>query len=146
MRVPWHALPSLSLLFVLGCKAMEGRSFKPSTPRFVVISFAHERAKIVEQGAMSRETFRRLFLDHYGLRGERYHPGKDAVVYGVLLASDESAIVTVPIRTWKAEDGAPRFLCQASDDGKAPAFSVFSLSESDLLTQVSKELRVGPAP
>jgi hypothetical protein len=123
---------------------MEDRSFNQSTPRFVVISLTHERAKIVEHGAMSRVTFRRLFLDRYELRGERYHPGKDAVVQGVLLASDQSAIVTVPIWAWKAEDGLPRLLCQASEDGHAPAFSVFSLSESDLLTQVSKELSLGP--
>src|SRR5580704_5938012 len=101
MRVPWHTLASLSLLFVLGYGAMEGRSFKQSTARFVVLSWANERVEIVEQGAMSRETFRRLFLDRYELRGERYHPGKDAVLHGVLLASDQSAIVTVPIWTWK---------------------------------------------
>jgi hypothetical protein len=144
MRVPWHTLASLSLLFVLGYGAMEGRSFKQSTPRFVVLSWANERVDIVEQGVMSRETFRRLFLDRYELRGERYHPGKDAVLHGVLLASDQSAIVTVPIWTWKGEDAVPRFLCQASEDGHAPAFSVFSVSESDLLTQVRKELRLGP--
>jgi len=144
MRVPWHAFLSLLLLFGLGCEAMEGGSFNQSIPRFVVIWLTREPPEIVGHGAMSRETFRRLFLDRYELRGERYHPGKDGVVQGVLLASDESAIVTVPIWTWKAEDGAPRFLCQVSEDGHAPAFSVFSLSESNLLTQVSRELRLGP--
>jgi hypothetical protein len=106
----------------------------------VVISLAQQQAQIVEQGVMSQETFKRLFLDHYEFSGERYHPGKDAVIHGVLLVSDESTVVTVPIWTWKTEDGAIKLLCQASDDGRAPVFSVFSLSESDLLNQVRKEL------
>jgi hypothetical protein len=112
-----------------------------TTPRFVVVSFAQERAEIVTQGVTSQAIFQRLFLDRYEFSGERYHPGKDSTVRGVLLASDGPTLVTVPIWTWEGEDGATRFLCQASDDGRPPAFSVFSLSESDLLNQVNKQLR-----
>lgn len=111
------------------------------TPRFVVVSFAQEQAEIVTQGVTSQAIFQRLFLDRYEFSGERYHPGKDSAVGGVLLASYESTVVTVPIWTWKGEDGLTRFLCQASDDGRAPSFSVFSLSESDLLKQLNKQLR-----
>jgi hypothetical protein len=109
-------------------------------PRFAIISLAHDQTEIVRQGVMSQETFQRLFLDCYELSGERYRPGNGATVHGVLLASNESTVVTVPIWTWRAQDGTTRLLCQASDDGQAPAFSVFSLSESDLLNQVRKEL------
>lgn len=112
------------------------------TPRFVVVSFAQEQAEIIAQGVTSQAIFKRLFLDRYEFSGERYHPGKDSTVRGVLLASYESTVVTVPILTWKGEDGATRFLCQASDDGCAPVFSVFSLSESDLLNQLNKQLRL----
>lgn len=119
---------------------MESRILKQPAPRFVVIWLANKRVEIVGQGRMSLETFRFQFLDPYELSGERYHPGKDAVIGGVLLASNESTVVTVPIWIWETEDGVTRLLCQASDDGQPPAFSVFALSESDLLNQVSKEL------
>ncbi len=109
-------------------------------PIFVVISFAHEQAEIVEQGVMAETTFREQFLDPYDLRGERYRPGQDAIVRGVLLASNGATVVTVPIWAWEAEDGTKRLLCQGSEDGRAPAFSVYALSESDLLKQVSREL------
>jgi len=121
---------------------MVSRSNKRSTARFMVISLALDQAEIVQQGIFSQETFQRLFLDPYELSGERYHPGKDATMHGVLLAADQFTVVTVPIWKWKAGDGAPRFLCQASDDGRAPSFSVFSLSESDLVNQISQSLRL----
>jgi|HubBroStandDraft_5_1064220.scaffolds.fasta_scaffold06581_4 hypothetical protein len=97
--------------------------------------------EISDQGVMSRETFRKQFLDRYAIEGERYHPGKGAVVDGVLLASDRSAVVTVPIWKWKIADGTDRFLCQSSDDGSPPAFSALSHSESDLLNQIGDRLR-----
>lgn len=119
---------------------MENRNNKQPTPRFVIILFAHEQAEIVAQGVMSQPIFQRLFLDHYELSGERYHPAKDAIVQGVLLANDKANIVTVPIWAWEVEDGTTRLLCQTSDDGRPPAFSVFSRTESDLLNQVVREL------
>lgn len=119
---------------------MDDASNEQPNPIYVVISFALEQAEIIEQGVMVETTFREQFLDPYDLRGERYHPGQDAIVRGVLLASNGAAVVTVPIWAWEAEDGTKRLLCQASEDGRAPAFSVFSLSESDLLKQVSSKL------
>jgi hypothetical protein len=113
-----------------------------SKPRFVVVSFVQERAEIVLQGITSKAIFQRLFLDRYEIAGERYHPGKNSTIQGVLLASYESAVVTVPIWTWGGEDGVTRFLCQASDDGSPPAISVFSFLENDLLNQVDKQLRL----
>jgi hypothetical protein len=110
-------------------------------PRFVVVLLAREQAEVVLQGFTSGATFQRLFLDPYELEGERYHPGKDAGVHGILLASWESIVVTVPIWTWTGGDGTPRFLCQASDDGRAPALSVFAVSESDLLDRLDEQLR-----
>lgn len=105
-------------------------------PQFVVVSFAQAQAEILTQGFTSPATLQELFVDPYALEGERYHPGKDAVIRGVLIASDETTVVTVPIWTWTGEDGAARLLCQASDDGSPPAFSVFSLSERDLVEQI----------
>ncbi len=119
---------------------MDHRISKQPTPRFVVVLFAHEQAEIVAQGVMSQTIFQRLFLDRYEFSGERYHPGKDAIMQGILLASDKANVVTVPIWAWEAEDGTTRLLCQASDDGRPPAFSVFSRSEGDLLNQVVSEL------
>jgi hypothetical protein len=110
-------------------------------PRFVVVSLAQAQAAITAQGATSPAAFRRLFLEPYAMEGERHHPGTAAVVHGVLVASYESAVVAVPIWRWAGQDGAPRFLCQATDDGRAPAFSVFADSESSLLDQVDKQLR-----
>src|SRR5262245_41050642 len=108
----------------------------PSTnPTFVIVSFAREQAEIVDQGLMSETTFGKQFLEPYDLRGERYHPGQNAVIRGVLLASNGGAVATVPIWVW---DGS--LLCQASDDGRAPAFSVFANSEDDLLDRVREEL------
>src|SRR5262249_4990254 len=130
----------LLLLLILGGETMDDKSSKQPVPRFVVIFFAHEQAEIVAQGVMSQKVFQRLFLDRYELNGERYHPGKDAIVQGVLLASDNVNVVTVPVWAWEAEDGTTRLLCQASDDGRPPAFSVFSRSEGDLLNQVVREL------
>ena len=106
----------------------------------MVISFADEKAEIVAQGMVSQTTFQRLFLDHYEIGGERYHPGGEAVVRGVLVASDKYHVVTVPIWAWKVEDGTTRLLCQASEDGHPPAFSVFSQTDQDLLVEVVREL------
>lgn len=119
---------------------MDSTSVEQPNPIFVVIFFAHGRAEIVGQGVMAETTFREQFLEPYDLRGERYHPAQGAVARGVLLASNGAAVVTVPVWAWEAGDGTKRLLCQASEDGRAPAFSVFSLSESDLLTQVSRGL------
>jgi hypothetical protein len=111
------------------------------TPRFMIVLLAHGQAEIRAQGALSRVTFQRLFLDRYELGGERYHPGNAATIYGALLAIHEATLVTVPIWTWTGEDGATRFLCQASEDGSAPALSVFSLFEADLVSQIEDQLR-----
>lgn len=128
-----------------GDKAYDGVDepvvMRKGTPGFVAVSFAQEQAGIVAQGVTSAPIFQRLFLDPYELGGERYHPGPDSTVHGVLLATDRSNVVSVPIWTWKGEDGATRFLCQASDDGRAPAFSAFALSERDLLNDVIEQLR-----
>lgn len=110
-------------------------------PRFVVVSLAQAQAAIAVQGVTSPAAFMRLFLEPYAMEGERHHPGTDAVVHGVLVASHESAVVAVPIWRWAGPDGAPRFLCQATDDGRPPAFSVFADSESSLLDQVGRKLR-----
>lgn len=106
-----------------------------------MIFFSPEHAEVVAEGAMSQMTFQRLFLDRYELSGERHQPGKDASVQGVLLATKNATVVTVPILAWEAEDGGIRLLCQASDDGSPPAFSVFSRSENDLLNQIVGGLR-----
>jgi hypothetical protein len=140
MIAQWSSLLLLLLFFVKGCESMDHTISKQPTPRFVVVLFANEQAEIVAQGVMSQTIFQRLFLDSYELNGERYHPGKDAVVQGVLLAGVEANFVTVPIWTWEAEGGTTRFLCQASDDGDPPAFSVFSRSQGDMLNQVVSEL------
>jgi len=129
-------------MFSLGSETMDNASSGQSNPIYVIIFFAHEQAEIVKQGVMAATTFRKQFLEPYELRGERYHPGQDAIVRGVLLASNGATVAAVPIWAWEAEDGTRRLLCQASEDGRAPAFSVFSLSESDLLDQVSRELAV----
>jgi hypothetical protein len=110
-------------------------------PVFVVIFFTSEKAEIVEQGVTSEATFQKQFLKPYDLRGERHHPAQDAIVRGVLLVNNVTTVVTVPIWAWSLPDGTKRLLCQASDDGRPPAFSVFSLSESDLLEQVRRELQ-----
>ena len=81
-----------------------------------------------------------LFLEPYVIEGERHHPGQDAVLHGVLLATRDTSVVTVPIWTWTGQDGAPRFLCQASDDGSAPAISVFANSAGELLNQIEARL------
>ena len=109
-------------------------------PRFVVVSFAREQAEVVLQGFTSGATFQRLFLDSYVLEGERYQAVEDSAVRGALLASWESIFVTLPIRTWTGEDGSPRFLCQATDDGRAPALSVLAVSESKLLDRLDELL------
>jgi hypothetical protein len=105
------------------------------------MSLARDPAAIISQGPVSMPVFKREFLDRYEISGERHHPGPGAVIVGVLLATHESAVVTVPIWTWRLADGAARFLCQASDDGSAPAFSVLALSEADLVNQVNARLR-----
>jgi hypothetical protein len=112
-----------------------------SDPRFVVVSFARDQAAIVVQGTTSMPVFQRELLERYEITGERYHPGAGATVHGALLAVHESGVVTVPIWTWRAADGSARFLCQASDDGSAPAFSVLALSEAELAKQVTARLR-----
>jgi hypothetical protein len=108
--------------------------------RFVVVLFAPDGAEIAAQGATLRETFRREFLDPYQIEGERWHPGEGATVCGALLASDESVLVTVPIRTWEGEDGTPQFLCQGSDDGSPPALSMPARSESELIDHLARRL------
>jgi hypothetical protein len=114
---------------------------KSSAPKFVIVSLSHEPAVRVEQGSMSRETFRTSFLEGYALRGERNRPGKDAVIDSALLATDGATVVTLPIWSWKVEDGSSRFLCQATDDGRAPAFTAFASSERELLDQILEMLR-----
>ena len=111
-----------------------------TAPRYAVVSFAEDSTAIVAQGATSADTFKRLFLDHYEIEGERYHPGEDAALRAVLVATDGSDAVTVPVWTWQGNDGAARFLCQSTDDGRPPAFSAFALSESDLLQRVQDQL------
>jgi len=128
-------------LLVSSCETLKGTGRMPPMPRYVVVSFAREQAEIVAQGATSQASFQRLFLDRYDLEGERHHPGKDSVVRGVLVASHESSVVTVPIWTWTGGDGAARFLCQASDDGRPPALSAFATSEADLLSELNRQLR-----
>jgi hypothetical protein len=140
MLARWKTLVLTLLIFFLGQCTMDSVSSEQQNPIFVVIFFAHEQAEIVEQGVMAETTFREQFLDSYDLRGERYHPGQDAIVRGVLLASNGANVVTVPIWAWEAEDGTKRLLCQASENGRPPAFSAFSLSERDLLNQVSRKL------
>jgi hypothetical protein len=108
--------------------------------RFVVVRLAGERAELVLQGTTAGPVFRRLFLEPYGMEGERLHPGEGATVHGVLLATWESAVVTVPIWTWPDDSGASTFLCQASDDGRAPAISVVAGSEPQLLDRLVRLL------
>ena len=110
------------------------------SPRYVVVSLAGDDAEIVRQGRMAAEAFTQLFLEPYVIEGERYHPGEDAVLHGVLLATRDATVVTVPIWTWSGQDGAPRFLCQASDDGSPPAISVFAASAGELLDQLTAQL------
>jgi hypothetical protein len=110
-------------------------------PRFVVVSLTGEEAVIAVQGTTSEATFREQFLAPYELGGERYHPGEGAVVHGVLVATHAESLVSVPIWTWRGGDGAPRFLCQASDDGRPPAVSVFAAAEAELLSQLERQLR-----
>jgi hypothetical protein len=111
------------------------------TGRYVIVSFAAEQAAIVAQGETSRATFRRLFLTPYEFGGERHHPDPSWTVHGALVGSDESAVIAVPIWTWQGADGAPRFLCQATDDGQPPAISVVSISAKDLVEQLNDQLR-----
>jgi hypothetical protein len=111
------------------------------SPRYVVVSLAgDDDAEIVRQGRTAAEAFTQLFLEPYVIEGERYHPGENAVLHGVLLATREASVVTVPIWTWTGQDGAPRFLCQASDDGSPPAISVFATSAGELLDQLEARL------
>ena len=109
-------------------------------PRYVVVSLADDDAEIVRQGRTAAEAFTHLFLEPYVIEGERHQPGQDAVLHGVLLATRDTSVVTVPIWTWTGQDGAPRFLCQASDDGSAPAISVFANSAGELLNQIEARL------
>jgi len=115
-----------------------------TAPRYAVVSLADDPAAIVAQGGTSADTFKRLFLDYYEVEGERYHPGEDATLRAALVATDGSEVVTVPVWAWQGNDGAMRFLCQSSDDGRPPAFSAFALSESDLLQQVQGQLDAPP--
>jgi hypothetical protein len=112
-----------------------------ANPRFVVVSFAGAQTSTIAEGATSMPVLQREFLDRYEITGERYHPGAGATVHGVVLAVHESAVVTVPIWTWQTADGSARFLAQASDDGRPPAFSVLAPSEADLVKQVTAILR-----
>jgi len=110
------------------------------SPRFVIVLWAQQKAQIIAQGDVSQSTFRRLFLDRYVLGGERLHPPEGSAVVGVVIARDETSVVTVPIRTWRTENGVTVLLCQASDDGSPPAFSTSSNSEKDLLRQIEQLL------
>jgi hypothetical protein len=115
-------------------------------PRFVVVTFAGERAELPLQGSTPEAVFRRLFLDPYGMEGERHRPGEGAVVHGVLVATWESAVVTVPIWSWTGVGSALGFLCQASDDGRPPAISVVAATEAELLDRLGQTLRPTAGP
>ncbi len=110
-------------------------------PRFILVSFSSETARIVKQGDLSKDTYSRLFLKGYALLGERIHPPKNAVVAGLLIAYNDNRITTVPIQTWKLPDGRNIFLCQASENGQPPAFFAVSYSENGLLAEVEKALK-----
>lgn len=96
-------------------------------------------AQIVDQGTLPPETFATSFLEAYGMEGERLRPRADAVVQGVLAAWDRSRLVTVPIRTWQTDQG-DRWLCQASEDGTPPAFSVVADSPEELVHTIHRRL------
>jgi hypothetical protein len=134
-----RSLSSVFLLLSVATGTSAGSAHEQD-PSFVVILWNGKDAQVVKQGSLSRPDFRRLFLDEYGLRGERLHPPKDSMAIGVLVAHDETSVVTVPIRTWKVGQMASKFLCQGSDDGSPPAFSVVSNSKQDLLSQMEKAL------
>jgi hypothetical protein len=114
-------------------------------PKYIVVLWGPEKARIVSHGKISPASFRRHFLEPYVLGGERYHPADVGTICGFLVASDEDSIVTVPIWTWKASDGKSLHLCQATDDGSPPEFSVFSYSELELLKRIEKDISA-PAP
>jgi hypothetical protein len=110
------------------------------SPRFVVVVFDVGQAEIVAQGSMTSEVFREQFVDPYALRGERRRPHPDSTVRGGVLATDGATLVTVPIRVWRAAGSAEHWLCQATDDGRAPALSVSALSATDLASAVAARL------
>jgi hypothetical protein len=112
-----------------------------TSPSFVVVSVHRAPPEILAHGTITGETFRRLFLDSYEIEGERYHPGPESAIAGVLLATSGKDVSTVPIWTWFAPDGTSRFLCQASDDGSAPAFSALAYSEAELVEQIQSHLQ-----
>ena len=118
----------------------DGEKNAVAKPRFMVAEWGRHGAGMVKQGQMAPAAFRRLFLDSYGMRGERYHAGKNAELAGVLVAWDETKIVTVPIRKWLMADGTSGWLCQASEDGTPPAFSVYATSEPALVSGMAKAL------
>jgi hypothetical protein len=112
-----------------------------SSPSYVVVSVNPVPPEILAHGIVGGESYRRLFLDRYEIEGERYHPGPEAVVAGVLLATSRTEVSTVPIWKWLVPDGSSRFLCQASDDGSAPAFAALARSERELVEQIQHQLR-----
>ena len=111
-------------------------------PSFVTLWSGREPAEIADQGKMSRQTFQRLFLDSYAIEGERHHPQDGAAIAGVLLVLDAATVLTVPIWAWREPDGgSTKFLCQSTEDGQPPAFSIFSSTEGDLVKQIRETLR-----
>ena len=111
----------------------------PTAPRYAVVRSGPDGAQIVDQGTLSPDTFATSFLEAYGMEGERLHPRPDAVVRGLLAAWDRSRLVTVPIRAWQAGQDE-RWLCQGSEDGTPPAFSVVADSPEELVATIHGRL------
>jgi len=142
MRCSRWTYLSVTLLLFATIGTNWGAIDKQSEPRFFVILWDGDDAQIVKQGSTSHADFRRLFLESYGMKGERFHPGKSTAI-GMLVAHYEHELVSVPIRTWRLKDGTSVFLCQGSDDGRPPEFTIFSHSKENLLSQMEKALGEG---
>jgi len=118
----------------------DGTASGARKPSFMVVRWGRDTAHIIKQGYLAPPVFQRLFLDHYGMEGERYHAGKSAELRGLLVARDETRVVTVPIWVWEMANGSSGWLCQASEDGTPPSISVYATSEPALVSGMAKAL------
>ena len=122
--------PLLSAAFCLfaalalsGCTAKNNDEVANTTASYVIMSFGNP-SRIVREGRISRPLFGRLFLRDYAVTGERIESPETASVDGVLVVTDGSSMLALPIMTWQIPSGRRVYLCQGKEFGRPPLFSV----------------------
>jgi hypothetical protein len=125
-----------------GCDAQTKRK-----PEFTVLIWAHGGTRLASYGEIPHHRFSSLFLREYRINGEEFDAPDHAALIGVLIAHDDSKVVTVPIKTWDTGKDGAAFLCKMDKTpGSPPAFSAYSSSEKDLLVQIEGRLCRGTIP